>query len=168
MRVPLIERGILKAFLSSRDTAMQAALPRTASVHAESWSAVPMVRMSNIVLAPGSGTLEEIVAETQDGVLMDGIRSWSIDDHRLNFQFGPEIAWEIKRGKRGRIFRNPTYVGVTPAFWGSLDRVAGASEMVVYGTPNCGKGEPEQSGRTSHACSHARFADVLTGVKANG
>lgn len=168
VRVPLIERGILKAFLSSRDTAMQAALPRTASVHAESWSAVPMVRMSNIVLAPGSGTLEEIVAETQDGVLMDGIRSWSIDDHRLNFQFGPEIAWEIKRGKRGRIFRNPTYVGVTPAFWGSLDRVAGASEMVVYGTPNCGKGEPEQSGRTSHACSHARFADVLTGVKANG
>ena len=166
-RVALIENGILRAFLSSRDTAAQAGLPQTASVHAQDWAAVPMVRMSNIVLAPGEGTLDSIIAETNDGVLMSGIKSWSIDDHRLNFQFGTQIAYEIKNGKRGKVFKNPTYTGITPDFWGRLDRVAGASEMVVWGTPNCGKGEPEQIGATTHACSHARFGEVLVGVKAD-
>jgi TldD protein len=94
------------------------------------------------------------------------MRSWSIDDHRLNFQFGPQIGYEIKNGKKGKVFKQPTYTGVTPHFWGSLDRVAGPSEFVVWGTPNCGKGEPEQAGRTTHACSHARFHGVQMGVKA--
>jgi len=98
---------------------------------------------------------------------MDGIRSWSIDDHRLNFQFGPQLAWRIENGKRTKLYKKPTYTGITPQFWASLDRVAGASEMVAWGTPNCGKGEPEQSGRTTHACSHARFANVHMGVKAD-
>jgi TldD protein len=166
-RVPLIENGILKAFLSSRDTAAQVGLPQTASTRAQDWASVPMVRMTNIVLAPHEGTLESIVADTKDGVLVSGMRSWSIDDHRLNFQFGPQIGYEIKNGKRGKIYKQPTYTGVTPQFWGSLDRVGGESEFVVWGTPNCGKGEPEQSGRTSHACSVARFKDVKVGVKAD-
>jgi TldD protein len=166
-RVTLIENGMLRAFLSSRDTAAQTGLPQTASTRAQDWASIPMVRMTNIVLAPGEGTLESIVADTNDGVLMSGIRSWSIDDHRLNFQFGPQIAWGIKNGKRGKIYKNPTYTGVTPDFWGKLDRVAGAGEMVAYGTPNCGKGEPEQAGATTHACSHGRFADALVGVKAD-
>jgi len=166
-RVPLIERGILRGYLSSRDTAAQTKLPRTASVRAQDWASVPMVRMTNIVLEPGTGTLADLIADTKDGVLMDGIRSWSIDDHRLNFQFGPQIAYEIKNGKRGKIFKKPTYTGVTPEFWGNLDRVAGPEEFVAWGTPNCGKGEPEQIGRTTHACSHARFANVLVGVKAD-
>ncbi|MBV8074303.1 MAG: TldD/PmbA family protein [Candidatus Eremiobacteraeota bacterium] len=166
-RVALIERGILRGFESSRDTAAQTGLPQTASMRAQNWASIPMVRISNIALAPGEGTLEQIVAETGDGVLMSGLRSWSIDDHRLNFQFGPEIAWEVKNGKRGKVFRNPTYTGVTPDFWGKLDRVSGASEFVAYGTPNCGKGEPGQIGHTTQACSNARFADVLVGVKAD-
>ena len=166
-RIPLIEQGVLRAFLSSRDTAAETKLPATASVRAQDWASVPMVRMTNIVLAPGEGTLDSIIADTNDGVLVDGIRSWSIDDHRLNFQFGPQIAYEIKNGKRGRIYKKPTYTGVTPEFWGSMDRVAGASEMVAWGTPNCGKGEPEQVGRTTHACSHARFRNALVGVKAD-
>jgi len=166
-RVTLVERGVLRGFLSSRDTAAQTGLPRTASTRAQDWASIPMVRMTNIVLAPGFGTLDEIVADTKEGVLMDGIRSWSIDDHRLNFQFGPQIAYEIKNGKRGKIYKKPTYTGITPEFWGSLDRVAGPQEFVAWGTPNCGKGEPEQVGRTTHACSHARFRNVLVGVKAN-
>jgi TldD protein len=164
-RVPLIENGILRAFLSSRDTAAQVNLPQTASIRAQDWASIPIVRMTNIALAPHEGTLESIVADTKDGVLVEGIRSWSIDDHRLNFQFGPQIGYEIKNGKRGRIFKQPTYTGVSPRFWGSLDRVAGPSEFVVWGTPNCGKGEPEQSGRTTHACSAARFRGVTVGVK---
>jgi TldD protein len=166
-RVPLIENGILRAFLSSRDTAAQVGLPETASTRAQDWASVPMVRMSNIGLVPHEGTLESIVAETNDGVLVSGMRSWSIDDHRLNFQFGPQIGYEIKNGKRGKIFKQPTYTGVTPQFWGSLDRVGGESEFRAWGTPNCGKGEPEQSGRTTHACSVARFRNVKLGVKAD-
>src|ERR1700674_59442 len=166
-RVTLIEHGILRAFLSSRDTAAQTSLPQTASVRAQDWASVPMVRMSNIMLAPGEGSLDSIIADTKAGVLVEGIRSWSIDDHRLNFQFGPQIAWEIKEGKRGRILRKPTYTGITPRFWASMDRVAGPEEFVAWGTPNCGKGEPEQAGRTAHACSHARFAGVSVGVRSN-
>lgn len=166
-KVPLIENGILRAFLSSRDTAAQVHLPQTASTRAQDWASVPMVRMTNIVLAPHEGTTESIVNETKDGVYVAGMRSWSIDDHRLNFQFGPQIGYEIKNGKLGRIFKQPTYTGVTPQFWGSMDRVGGPEEFVVWGTPNCGKGEPEQAGRTSHACSVARFRNVNVGVKSN-
>ena len=165
VRVPLIEHGILRAFLSSRDTAAQTNLPRTASTRAQDWASVPMVRMTNIVLAPHEGSLASIVAETKDGVHVSGMRSWSIDDHRLNFQFGPQIGYEIKNGKRGRIFKQPTYTGVTPNFWGSMDRVGGREDFQVWGTPNCGKGEPEQIGRTTHACSVARFRKVTVGVK---
>lgn len=167
-RVTLIDRGILRAFLSSRDTAAETSLPETASVRAQDWASMPIVRMSNIMLAPGEGTLDSIIADTKDGgVVMEAINSWSIDDHRLNFQFGPQIAWDIKNGKRGKIYKKPTYTGITPQFWGSLDRVAGPEEFVVWGTPNCGKGEPEQAGRTAHACSHARFRNVSVGVRNN-
>jgi TldD protein len=166
--VVLIENGILKAFESSRDTAAETSLPQTASVRAQDWASIPIVRMTNIALAPGEGTLEDIVADTKDGVLMDGIRSWSIDDHRLNFQFGPQLAWRIVNGKRTKLYKNPTYTGITPQFWGGLDRIAGPEEWLAWGTPNCGKGEPEQSGRTTHACSPARFAGVKMGVKADG
>ena len=166
-RVPLIEGGILRAFLSSRDTAAQTGLPQTASTHAQDWASIPMVRISNIGLVPHEGTLASIVAETKDGIVVDGMTSWSIDDHRLNFQFGPQIAYAVKNGKRGKIYKQPTYTGITPRFWRSMDRVAGPSEFIVLGTANCGKGEPEQSGRTSHACSVARFRNVKVGVSAN-
>jgi len=166
-RVMLIDHGILRAFLSSRDTAAQTQLPETASSRAQDWASIPIVRMTNIMLAPGTGTMDSIIADTSDGVIMEGIQSWSIDDHRLNFQFGPQIAWEVKNGKRGKIYKKPTYTGITPQFWGSLDRVAGADDFVVWGTPNCGKGEPEQAGKTTHACTTARFHNVKVGVRAN-
>jgi TldD protein len=157
----------LRAFLTSRDTAAQTGLVQTASTRAQDWSCVPMVRITNIVLAPHEGTLASIIADTKDGVYVAGMRSWSIDDHRLNFQFGPQIGYEIKNGKRGRIFKQPTYTGVTPHFWGSMDRVSGPEDFVVWGTPNCGKGEPEQISRTTQACSAARFRGVTVGVKSD-
>ncbi|HEY6357917.1 MAG TPA: TldD/PmbA family protein, partial [Vicinamibacterales bacterium] len=166
-RVTLIDHGMLRAFLSSRDTAAQTQLPETASSRAQDWASIPIVRMTNIMLAPGAGTMDSIVADTNDGVIMEGINSWSIDDHRLNFQFGPQIAWEVRNGKRGKIYKKPTYTGITPQFWGSLDRVAGADDFIVWGTPNCGKGEPEQAGKTTHACTTARFHNVKVGVRAN-
>ena len=95
---------------------------------------------------------------------MDTNRSWSIDDRRLNFQFGCEVGWEIKDGKLGRMLKNPTYTGITPQFWGSMDRLAGGDEWIHWGTPNCGKGQPGQVGHTGHSAAPARFHDVRVGV----
>ena len=94
---------------------------------------------------------------------MDINRSWSIDDKRLNFQFGCEIGWEIKNGERTRMLRNPTYTGIGPRFWRSMDMVGDTA--VPWGTPNCGKGQPNQTGRVGHGTSPARFRNVQVGVR---
>jgi TldD protein len=95
---------------------------------------------------------------------MENNRSWSIDDRRRNFQFGCEIAYEIKNGRRGRMLRNPTYTGIGPQFWASLDALAGPDELVIWGTPNCGKGQPLQIGHTGHPAVPGRFRSVRVGV----
>ncbi|WFE46547.1 TldD/PmbA family protein [Verrucosispora sp. WMMD1129] len=150
--------------LAGRDSAAVAGLDHGGSVRADGWARLPMVRMTNVGLEPGPHTLEEIVAATDEGVLMDVNRSWSIDDKRLNFQFGCEIGWEIRNGRRGRMLRNPTYTGIGPLFWRSMDMLS--SETVPWGTPNCGKGQPGQIGHTGHPSAPARFRNVRVGVRA--
>jgi TldD protein len=164
-RVPIVEEGIWVGVLSGRDSAHLAGLPPGGMVRADGFNRLPMVRMTNVGLLPGDSSLEEIVGETKHGVLMATNRSWSIDDKRLNFQFGCEIGWEIVDGKRTRMVKNPTYTGITPTFWGSLDRLAGQDEWVPWGVPNCGKGQPMQIGHTGHPASPARFRDVRIGVR---
>jgi TldD protein len=95
---------------------------------------------------------------------METNRSWSIDDRRLNFQFGTEMGYEIKRGKMGRLLKNCTYAGVTPRFWGSCDAVCNHDHWDVWGTPNCGKGQPAQIAHTGHGAAPARFRNVQMGV----
>jgi TldD protein len=150
--------------LAGRDSAALAGLDYAGSVRADGWARLPMVRMTNVGLEPGPHTLEEIIAATDDGVLMDVNRSWSIDDRRLNFQFGCEIGWEIKNGRRGRMLRNPTYTGIGPVFWRSMDMLS--SEIVPWSVPNCGKGQPMQVGHTGHPAAPARFRNVRVGVHA--
>ncbi|MCZ7418969.1 MULTISPECIES: TldD/PmbA family protein [unclassified Micromonospora] len=150
--------------LAGRDSAAVAGLDHGGSVRADGWARLPMVRMTNVGLEPGPHTLEEIVAATDNGVLMDVNRSWSIDDKRLNFQFGCEIGWEIRNGRRGRMVRNPTYTGIGPLFWRSMDMLS--SETIPWGTPNCGKGQPGQIGHTGHPAAPARFRNVRVGVRA--
>jgi hypothetical protein len=116
--------------LSGRDSAAIAGLPPGGMVRADGHNRLPMVRMTNVGLLPGAGSLDEIIADTRDGILMSTNRSWSIDDRRLNFQFGCEIGWEIKKGKKGRMLRNPTYTGITPQFWGTMDRLAGVRMLL--------------------------------------
>jgi TldD protein len=123
-----------------------------------------MVRMTNVGLVPGESSLEEIIAATDDGIYMETNRSWSIDDKRLNFQFGTEVGYEVKNGQLGRLLRNPTYTGIGPRFWASMDMLS--SEIVPWGTPNCGKGQPGQVARVSHGVAPGRFHDVHVGVKA--
>jgi TldD protein len=165
-RVDIVKAGTWVGVLSGRDSASIAGLPPGGMVRADGFNRLPMVRMTNVGLLPGAGTLDEIIADTADGVYMATNRSWSIDDRRLNFQFGCEIGWEIKDGKLGRMVKNPTYTGITPQFWGTLDRLAGESEWVHWGTPNCGKGQPMQVAHTGHSASPGRFSSVRVGVRA--
>lgn len=161
---PIVEKGIFKNYLSSRETAAELGLTSTGAMRADGWNRMPIIRMTNINLDPGDWTLEEIIRDTKEGILMATNKSWSIDDKRLNFQFGTEIAWEIKDGSLGRMLKNPTYTGITPQFWGSMDAVAGPEEWTLWGVPNCGKGEPMQSAHVGHGAAPARFRKVRVGV----
>ncbi len=158
-REPVVAAGVLVGFLSSRETG------GGGSMRADNWSRMPLVRMTNLHLEPGEGSLEDLLADVDDGIFMSTNKSWSIDDRRLNFQFGTEIAWEIKNGKLGRMLRDATYTGATPAFWASLDGVAGPDEWRMYGLTNCGKGQPGQHAHVSHGAAPARFRDVQVGVR---
>ncbi len=167
-RSDIIHEGILRGYEMSNDTARAIGRTSNGCVRAQSWEYVPMIRMCNLNLLPGDVPFENLFDDIRDGVHMESNRSWSIDDRRLNFQFGCEIAWEIKNGKRGRMLKNPTYGGVTPQFWGSCDAIADERSWVPWGTPNCGKGEPMQTGRTTQAASPARFRQVSVGVGYRG
>ncbi|MFN2608597.1 MAG: TldD/PmbA family protein [Acidimicrobiales bacterium] len=163
--VDIVREGVWVGVLSGRDSAAAAGLPPGGMARADGWSRLPMVRMTNVGILPGESSLEEMVADTDDGIYMDTNRSWSIDDRRLNFQFGCEVGREIKRGKLGGLVRNPTYTGITPRFWASLDRLGGPDEWIFWGTPNCGKGQPQQVGHTGHPAVPARFRNVRVGVR---
>ena len=160
-----VKDGIWVGVLAGRDSASVAGLDYAGSVRADGWSRLPMVRMTNVGLEPGPHTLDEMIAATDDGVMMEHNRSWSIDDKRLNFQFGTQIAWEIKRGKLGRMLRDAVYTGITPQFWGSLDAVGSPETWVLYGLTNCGKGQPGQSAHVSHGAPVSRFRNVQVGVR---
>jgi TldD protein len=163
-RLPIIAGGRFEGFLSCRETASKLGLPSGGTARADGWNRIPMVRMTNVSLEPGDSSLAEMIAGTEDGVYMHTNRSWSIDDKRVNFQFGCQIAWEVKGGKLGRILKNPTYTGITPRFWAGCDAIAGAAEWQIWGTPNCGKGQPLQVAHVGHGASPARFRDVQVGV----
>lgn len=164
--VPLVGEGVLRGFLSSRESAAEIGLERSGGcMRCSGFDRQPIVRMTNVNLAPGdAGTLDDVIASTDRGVLMETNRSWSIDSRRLHFQFATEIAWEIVDGRRGRMLRNPSYGGVTPAFWAGLDALCSPSEWRLWSVLNCGKGEPGQSMHVSHGAAPGRFRDVQVGV----
>lgn len=164
----IIRNGVLTGYEMSNDTARLIGRESNACVRAQSWEFVPMIRMCNLNLLPGDVPFENLFDDVEHGIYMESNRSWSIDDHRLNFQFGCEIAWEVKNGKRGRMLKNPTYAGMTPKFWNSCDAIADENSWVAWGTPNCGKGEPMQTGRTAQCASPARFRNVQVGVGYRG
>ena len=164
VRSDIVRNGLLVGFEMSRDTARTLGRETNAGVRAQRWQHVPMIRMCFLNLRPGDVPFEALFDGIKDGVYMESNRSWSIDDHRLNFQFGCEIGWEIQNGKRTRMVKNPTYAGVTPEFWRSCDAIADEHSWVAWGTPNCGKGEPMQTGRTAQAAAPARFRNVRVGV----
>jgi len=159
-RTLLIDGGLFTGYLTSRETAAGFDQPSGGTVRAESWNRLPIIRMTNINLEPGTSSLEEMIATTERGVYLETNRSWSIDDRRLNFQFGTQAGWEIRDGRRVRLVRNPLYSGRTPEFWNSCDAVAGASEWKMFGVINCGKGEPGQLMHVGHGAAPCRFRNV--------
>jgi TldD protein len=163
--VPLVREGIFVGYLSSRETAPRIGRRSGGAMRADGWNRIPLIRMTNVNLLPRPGmSLEDIIADTDDGLYLTTNRSWSIDDRRLNFQFATEVAYEIKGGRLGRMLKNPTYTGITYEFWRSCDAVADERSYRMFGTPNCGKGEPGQVGHVGHGVSGARFRDVQVGV----
>ncbi|MEW6547040.1 MAG: TldD/PmbA family protein [Bacillota bacterium] len=182
-RITLVRNGLFVNYLTSRETA--ALLARHAgapggstagggagcqvarsngTMRADGWNRLPIIRMTNINLEPGDWTFDELIRDTKEGIYMETNKSWSIDDKRLNFQFGTEIAWEIKDGSLGRILKNPTYTGITPEFWGACDAVCDKKHWHLWGLPNCGKGEPPQLAHVGHGTAPARFRNVRVGV----
>ncbi|MDQ2960217.1 MAG: TldD/PmbA family protein [Candidatus Dormibacteraeota bacterium] len=159
-RTVLIDHGLFTGYLTSRETAVQFGRPSGGTVRAESWNRLPLIRMTNINLEPGTSSLEEMIAGTEHGVYLQTNRSWSIDDRRLNFQFGTQVGWEIRDGKIVRMVRNPLYSGSTPEFWNSCDAVGGPHEWAMYGVINCGKGQPSQGMHVGHAAAPCRFRNV--------
>jgi TldD protein len=133
-------------------------------MRADGWNRIPLIRMTNVSLEPGTWELDDMIADTDDGIFMETNRSWSIDDMRYNFQFGTEVGYEIKNGKRGRLLKNCTYSGITPEFWNSCDAIANGKHWKLWGTPNCGKGEPMQTMGTGHGAAPGRFRNVRVGV----
>lgn len=163
-RWDIVKSGEFVGYLPSRETSARVGLDVPGgAMRAESWSRLPIVRMVNINLAPVSGTFEDLIEGTDDGILMSVNKSWSIDHLRLNFQFGCEAAWEIKNGKRTRLLKNPVYQGITPRFWGGCDGIAGQDEWQMWGWMFCGKGDPVQSMYVGHGCAPARYRNVTVG-----
>ncbi len=170
-RTPIITNGLFTGYLTSRDTASAIGATRSGGcLRAEGWSRLPIVRMTNVSILPGESplTLEQLIASTERGVLMETNRSWSIDDKRYNFQFGCEIGWEIVGGKRGRMLKNPSYSGITTEFWNSMDAICSRDQWTLWGTPNCGKGQPQQVMGTGHGAAPARFRGVSVGTAYKG
>ena len=164
-RTTILEKGILRNFLTSCQTAPRLkGSPRSnGTARAQGWRNIPLIRMTNINLEPGTWDFGDLVADTRDGFLLETNKSWSIDDKRINFQFGVEVAREIKKGKIGRLLKNPVYTGITPVFWNSCDAVCNADYWELYGVANCGKGEPMQMMQVGHGAPPARFLNVNIG-----
>ncbi|MCW2570642.1 MAG: Peptidase [Frankiales bacterium] len=160
-QAPIITDGVLTGYLTDRQSAAALGEQSNGTARADSWGAIPLIRMNNVSLQPGEGDRASIVADTDDGYLFLTNRSWSIDDRRLNFQFGCEVAYEIRGGQLGQMYRNPTYAGRTPDFWGSCDALGGPSDWKVWGVPNCGKGQPSQVARVAHGAPTGRFRATL-------
>jgi TldD protein len=161
----IVRNGLFTGYLTSRETAASIGERRSnGTMRADGWNRIPLIRMTNISLLPGAWKLDDLIADTADGIYMETNRSWSIDDRRYHFQFGCELGWEIRGGKKIRMLKNPSYSGITTEFWNSCDAICDRNHWVLWGTPNCGKGQPSQTMGTGHGASPSRFRNVTVGI----
>ena len=161
--VDIIRDGRFVGYMTSRETAPAVGEGRSnGCMRADGWARLPLIRMNNVSLKPGAQSLDEVF-DVDHGIYMETNRSWSIDDKRYNCQFGCEIGWEIRNGKRVRMLKNPSYSGISTEFWNACAAIAGPEHWTLWGVPNCGKGQPEQVMGTGHGASPARFRKIRVG-----
>ena len=163
----IVEEGMFAGYGTGREVAAEIGLDRSnGTCRADHWASIPIVRIPNLSLAPGRERLtpEEIIADTKDGIYIEGHGSFSIDQMRCNFQFGGDAFWRIKDGKLAGMLKNVTYQSMTTDFWGSCDAVADDRFWVPNGVLNCGKGDPMQISAMTHGAATARFRDIKVGA----
>ena len=156
----LIKEGTLLRGLGGRESQIRSGLDGVANFRSSGWNRAPIDRMANINLEPGSSTFDELIGSVENGVYMESNKSWSIDDYRNKFQFGCEYGRLIENGRLTKVVKNPNYRGISIPFWNSLKGVGDNDTFGIYGTPNCGKGEPNQVIRVGHASPTCLFEDV--------
>jgi TldD protein len=161
--VDLISNGTLVGYLSNRESAARIGRESSGAAYAAGWSNPPIVRIASVILKPGDASFDDLIGGIDDGIYMETVESWSIDDNRESFQLGCEIGWEIKGGKLGEMVKAPTYSSSTVKFWNSCDAIGDKSLWNIWGTPNCGKGQPPQNARTAQGTSPSRFRQVKVG-----
>jgi TldD protein len=162
-KFPIISKGVFVGYQTIRDQAhLIGEKESRGCCHADSWSSTPFQRMPNVSLEPGSAdiTIDDLISGVEDGILIDGNGSFSIDQQRYNFQFGGDAFWEIKGGKRRGMLSNVGYQSRTTDFWQACDGIAAASYWQLFGATNDGKGEPPQANSVSHGCSPSRFRGI--------
>lgn len=156
----LIQEGVLQRGLGSLESQSRLGVPGVACSRASCWNRAPIDRMANLNLEPGEDSMDEIIGSIDRGIYMEANRGWSIDDQRHKFQFSCEYAKLIENGKLTKTIRNPNYRGTTPEFWSNLVKLGDRDTWQAYGTPNCGKGEPNQLITVGHGSPVAAFANV--------
>ncbi len=164
--VDIVKNGILMDQQTSQESAALLGVQPSSNMLASYADDIPLIRMTNFCLAPGKGSLDDLIKSTEHGYFIDFTKTWSIDDNRNNFQFTTEIGWRIENGELKNIVKEPTYYGITPEFWGACDGICGPEEWEFHGTFHCGKGEPGQSMHLSHGVAPTRFKNVVCNVKA--
>jgi TldD protein len=164
----IIRNGRFVGYMTSRETAAEVGQSRSnGCMRADGWGRLPLIRMTNVSLKPGEQSLDEVM-DVPHGIYMETNKSWSIDDKRYNFQFGCEIGWEMRNGKRVRMLKNPSYSGISTEFWNACTAIAGPEHWTLWGVPNCGKGQPEQVMGTGHGASPSRFRKIKVGSAYGG
>lgn len=162
-RTELIKEGLFVGYLTSLETAKTLNQKSNGTMRAQRWCHIPLIRMTNINLEPRQGTLDDLIGST-DGYLLDGFKTVSIDDRRLNFTLGAEIGWRVKDGKKAEAIKNPVVSGISYEYWRKCDFVGGADSWILYGIPSCGKGEPMQAMKVGHGAPPIRFTGVKLGA----
>ena len=162
----LVKNGLFVGYMTNRELAHVVREERSRGCNrADGYQNLPMVRQNNLMLLPGKGSFEDLLADSPGAIYMVNNKSWSIDQLRVNFQFGCEVAYEVtKDGKLGKMYKNPNYQGLTTEFWNSCDFICGPEEWVLLGVTNCGKGQPGQGAEMSHGCAPSRFRNVTVGI----
>lgn len=163
LRTDIIKDGLFVGYLSSRECQAITGHPANGAMRAHGWRNMPLIRMMNINLEPGDWELDDLIADSNGAIYMDSNKSWSIDDRRVNFKFGCEIAWEIEGGKLARPLKNAAYTGITNEFWNACDAITNEKYWHIWGIPSCGKGEPMQSAHVAHGASPTRFRRIDVG-----